>query len=97
MSAGAAQHPVFCADPSDCFSKVELDGVTALFHRPSGQTHLLAEPAPAVLTALAAAGAGGLTVDGLCMAFNLPADDTLRGALALQLADLEAAGLVWQP
>ncbi len=68
-----------------------LDAFTAVFHRPSGQTHLLAAPAPEILAALAA---GPMTLDALHAA--LAADYELDGAegLATRLDELVAVGLV---
>lgn len=45
----------YSADPADWVTGGELDGLTLLYHRPSGQTHLLAEDAASILMALAEA------------------------------------------
>ncbi len=84
--------PRYIADPENCFSIVELDGLTAMFHRPSGMTHILAPPAPEILLALAgnAADAGGL-VQRLSTRFDVEGGEE---ALAARLEELEAAGLV---
>ena len=70
-----------------------LDLFTAVFHRPSGTTHLLAEPAPQILAALEAEA---LDLDGLMA--RLSAEHELaeadRGVLAERLGELAAAGLV---
>ena len=69
-----------------------IDGLTALYHRPSGQTHLVAEPVPQILTALAGEA---LTFEGLRAALaerhEIEGDDAV---LLARLAELEAAGLV---
>lgn len=71
-----------------------LDPVlTAVFHRASGVTHLLAEPAPEMLAALA----GDALTQGELLArlrerFDLTPADPL--ALSARLAELVAAGLV---
>jgi len=44
--------PVYIADPASAVRSVELDGLTALFHEPSGMTHIVAPPAPQILDAL---------------------------------------------
>ena len=44
----------YVTDPEECVRCVELDGLTAIFHRPSGMTHLLAPPSPQILDALGA-------------------------------------------
>ena len=68
------------------------DGLTAVFHRASGITHLLAEPAPELLAALADEW---LTQAGLLArladTFDVAGD---AGALAGRLDELVAAGLV---
>ena len=37
--------PVYAADPPETLPSVELEGLTLLFHRRSGLTHILAPPA----------------------------------------------------
>ncbi len=68
------------------------DGLTAVFHRSSGITHLLAEPAPEILAALAD---GWLTQAGLVArlseTFDLAGD---AGVLSGRLDELVATGLV---
>ena len=49
--------PRYIADPEELIRKVELDGLTALFHVPSGMTHIVAPPAPQILEVLAGAPA----------------------------------------
>ena len=70
-----------------------LDVLTAVYHRASGATHLLIEPAPEIMAALAA---GPLTVDALLArlgeAYTL--GDADERALAARLDELVAAGLV---
>jgi PqqD family protein of HPr-rel-A system len=70
---------------------VTLDGLTALYHRPSGMTHILAAPAPELLTLLAEAPADvtELTVR-LGEQFELQQPEALQA----RLDELEAAGLV---
>jgi PqqD family protein of HPr-rel-A system len=84
--------PLYIADPQDEMKAVPLDGLTAVFHRPSGNTHLLAPPAPQILEALAgsAADAEGLLVR-IAERFEIEGG---AEALAARLAELEAAGLV---
>jgi PqqD family protein of HPr-rel-A system len=71
---------------------VELDSLTAIYHRTSGITHVVASPVPELLAALAAP----LTIDALMA--RLAADYDLRdadpNALTERLAELEIAGLV---
>jgi PqqD family protein of HPr-rel-A system len=84
--------PRYIADPEDLIRKVELDGLTALFHLPSGMTHIVAPPAPQILDALA-----GAPSDVEELAERLSASFEIEGgeeAMAARLAELEAAGLV---
>jgi PqqD family protein of HPr-rel-A system len=86
--------PRFIADPPDATRRVELDGLTALYHRPSGLTHILAAPAPQILDALAGkAGDAGEIAARIAADFEIESDDA-EGAIAARLAELEAAGLV---
>ncbi len=84
--------PRYIADPESCFSILELDGLTAWFHRPSGMTHILAPPAPEILAALA-----GQPADLPELGRRLSESFEIEGgyeALAARLSELEAAGLV---
>ena len=83
----------FCAAPATALLVAPLDSFTAIFHRASGITHLLAEPAPEILAALAG---GDLTLDALLDRLGEGYDlaDADRDALAARLAELVAAGLV---
>lgn len=71
-----------------------LDIFTAVFHRPSGITHLLTEPAPQIMEALASEP---LTLDALVMRltqhYELDAADA-AATLRVRLDELEAVGLV---
>jgi PqqD family protein of HPr-rel-A system len=82
----------YIADPADQLKAVPLDGLTAIFHRPSGITHLLAPPAPQILEALADRPA-----DAEALIARISERFDVEGgadALAARLAELEAAGLV---
>jgi len=84
--------PRYIADPPQLVRKVELDGLTALFHIPSGMTHIVAPPAPEILEAL-----GGAPADADQLAARLAERFELEGggeAMAARLTELEAAGLV---
>lgn len=74
-----------------------LDIFTAVFHRPSGITHLLTEPAPQVMEALAG---DPLTLEALMARlmrdYDLDATDA-AATLRARLDELEAAGLVDRP
>jgi len=83
----------FRAPPVEALLIAELDAFTAIFHRPSGITHLLASPAPEILAALAT---DTLDVDALLARLSARFDigDPRREALAARLDELAAAGLV---
>lgn len=70
-----------------------LDTLTAVFHRPSGITHLLASPAPEILALLAEEA---LDADDLLarLAARFDLADANREALVARLDELVAAGLV---
>ena len=48
----------YAALPGHALKRVRLGGLEAIYHAPSGITHLLAEPVPELLDALDAVGAG---------------------------------------
>jgi PqqD family protein of HPr-rel-A system len=86
--------PRYIADPPGALESVELDGLTLVFHRPSGMTHLLAPPAPQILEALAGrTGDAGEILTRISGRFEVEAEDP-AGAVTARLAELEAAGLV---
>jgi PqqD family protein of HPr-rel-A system len=80
------------ADPAT-LRIVPLDILTAIYHRRSGQTHLVEAPVPEILEALQA---GSATVDGLLtrLAARYDLADPDAVALAARLDELVAAGLV---
>lgn len=87
----------FVADPPEARRLVELDGVALVFHRPSGQTHIVAPPAPEILTALAEGEADSDTLLARLRREHDVEGEGLDEALGARLAELEAAGLVWRP
>ena len=82
---------VFAADPVDGYRIVPLDGLTALYHRRSGMTHVLAEPAPEIIGALAGKA---LDVSGLACALGVECSPDNAAALSARLDELCEAGLV---
>jgi PqqD family protein of HPr-rel-A system len=87
---------LYAADPPGSYRAVELEGLTLLFHRRSGLTHILAPPAPQILAALAGGPAEAAGIVGRIEAdFELDSEDP-AAAIAARLAELEAAGLVWR-
>jgi PqqD family protein of HPr-rel-A system len=83
--------PRYIADPASAVASVALDGLTVLFHEPSGMTHIVAAPAPEILDALRAGPAdAGELLRRLRARFEFDGDEAIHA----RLAELEAAGLV---
>ena len=84
---------MFRAGPADTVACRPLGELTALYHRPSGTTHLLAPPAPEILAALAGRA---MTLDALLavLARDYDLADPDAAALAARVEELVAAGLV---
>lgn len=82
---------IFAAEPADGHRIVALDGLTALYHRHSGMTHVLAEPAPEIIGALAGKA---LDVHGLAAALGVECSPDNVAALSARLDELCEAGLV---
>ena len=83
----------YCAPAADALLTAPLAPFTAVFHRPSGITHLLAEPAPQILAALGEAAMSPTELKArLSETFDL--GDHGEAVLAERLAELEAAGLI---
>jgi PqqD family protein of HPr-rel-A system len=86
----------YIADADILGAAVEMEGLTILFHAASGQTHILAPPAPQILAVLAGAPGDEAEIRARMEGqFELRSDDA--GALGARLAELEAAGLVHRP
>ena len=85
--------PRYRAAPAGLLLNKPLDMLTAVFHRASGITHLLAEPAPEVLAAL---GAEPLTQAELLASLERKYEltDADGQALSARLDELVAAGLI---
>lgn len=84
----------YSADPAGLVRRVELDGLTALFHTPSGMTHIVAPPAPQILDVLEEGPADAAEILARMQArFEIDGDDA-ADAIAARLAELETAGLV---
>lgn len=82
----------YVADPETQLLAVPLDGLVAIYHRPSGMTHVLAPPAPQILALLAGQPA---SLPGLLE--RITAEFEIEGgieALQARLEELAAAGLV---
>ncbi len=81
------------AAPPDTLLVVRVDLLTAIYHRASGQTHLMASPGPEILEAL---GDGDLDAGALLAKLRADYDliDADPGALAARLVELVETGLV---
>ncbi|SFO26175.1 HPr-rel-A system PqqD family peptide chaperone [Sphingomonas sp. OK281] len=80
--------------PPDCGLLIApLDEFTAVYHRASGITHLLTEPAPQILAIIAD---GALSLDALLDRLGREYDltDGTRASLQARLEELIEAGLV---
>lgn len=86
----------FRSDPPELRLEHDLGELVACFHRPSGTTHLLAEPAPELLALLSGRA---LTIEeivaGIAQRFAVEDDGAdLAERIAARLDELCAAGLV---
>ncbi|HEX8644621.1 MAG TPA: HPr-rel-A system PqqD family peptide chaperone [Allosphingosinicella sp.] len=85
--------PRYIADGPDELRAVALDGLVALFHAPSGMTHIVAPPAPQILEALhEGPGDARAILDRIRARYEVEEGGT--DAIEARLAELEAAGLV---
>lgn len=84
---------LYAADPPSALRRAALDGLTILYHRPSGQTHIVSEPVPEILDALQA---GPCSAADLLVRLTGSDDGEGHEALAARLDELEATGLVFR-
>lgn len=84
------------ADPPALRRSVTAEGMTLLYHRASGTTHVLLPPAPEMLDIL-----GEAPADAEMLAARIAADfltddegEPIAEIVAARLAELEVAGLV---
>ncbi len=85
--------PRYIAD-LDGAERVDLEGLTLLFHPRSGMTHILAPPAPQILSTLAEGPAGlDLILRRLARLYAID-DAAAAAAVTARLTELEACGLV---
>lgn len=81
----------FRAPPATALLIVPLDAFVAVFHRPSGTTHLLVEPAPQILAALAEPSTLPALAERLATTYDIAGDAEV---LAARVDELVIAGLV---
>jgi PqqD family protein of HPr-rel-A system len=79
------------AEPATTLAIVPLDSLTAIYHRRSGQTHLVAEPVPEILAAL---GGDARDLPEILTALDITDSAEARAALTARLDELIATGLV---
>jgi PqqD family protein of HPr-rel-A system len=86
--------PVFTTDAEAEIRAVALDGLSVLFHAPSGMTHIVAAPAPQILDALRIGPADAGELIARLRAWYDFEGDGAADAIDARLEELEAAGLV---
>ncbi len=81
----------YCIDPPEGLRIVPLDSLTAIYHRASGQTHVVAEPMPEILAVL-----GGKEVDlpDIIARLSLTETTETRALLTERLEELVLTGLI---
>lgn len=84
------------AEPETALVMRPLDDIVLLYHRPSGQTHMVVSPVPEILQALRTDGDGDAAAvhDRLAHTHDLGPRDEAIAAIAAHLADMAAIGLV---
>lgn len=84
--------PVYRAAPaSDLAPPVRMDAFLIVYHRPSGQTHMLAEPAPEIIEVLAQ-GPGDAATISARLASRFDGIDV--ALIAARLDELAELGLI---
>lgn len=87
--------PLYRAETPDALLVQPLDDLTLLYHRPSGQTHMVMSPVPEILDALSEGAADAAAVHRRLMRdFDPgPADEAIP-AIAAHLEEMERLGVV---
>lgn len=85
----------YVADPPADRPAVEHEGLTILYHRPSGVTHVVSPPVPELLAALEEGPADAAEIVArLAVRHDVAGEDALEAIVAARLDELAAAGLV---
>lgn len=86
----------YCQDSPDSIASCVLEDMVLLYHRPSGQTHMVVSPVPEILAVLddGPALTAGEVHDRLAQSFDLGAPDEALPQIEAHLAELMALGLV---
>lgn len=84
--------PRYRAENADAMIARALDDITLIYHRPSGQTHMVASPVPEILAAL---GSAALTANDVVAVLSTQFDigDAAEAVPAIQAHLDEMAGL----
>ncbi len=83
------------AGPKDDLIWHGLDSMTLLFHRPSGITHMLADPAPAILEVMEEAPLTAAEIASRLRAqFDVEPGADMKNIILARLEELSALGLV---
>lgn len=96
MGQHVTAHITYRHEGDDAVLACALDDIVLLFHRPSGQTHIVVSPVPEILAALRDGGPATAPdlLERLSQAYDLgPADEAI-GPVETHLAELVALGLV---
>lgn len=91
-------HPVFAKIDHDALLRVQLDSLEAVYHRRSGMTHLLVDPAPALLDILQTGDADMAQImTSLASDYEMISDESEAAPdtiVAARLAELYELGLI---
>ncbi|HYD12316.1 MAG TPA: HPr-rel-A system PqqD family peptide chaperone [Allosphingosinicella sp.] len=83
--------PIYIADKGHDMVAVPLDGLSLVYHAPSGATHIVAPPAPEILAALAQGPADAAELlRRLREKYEFDGEEVIH----VRLGELEEAGLV---
>ena len=85
----------YCREERDAIAACALDDITLLYHRPSGQTHMVISPVPEILDALdeAVPSTAAEVHDRLADRYELGDADGVIALIDSHLAELTALGL----
>tara|TARA_R110002033_G_scaffold10936_11_gene35345 strand:+ start:1850 stop:2134 length:285 start_codon:yes stop_codon:yes gene_type:complete len=73
----------------------DLDSMTLLYHRPSGITHMLADPVPAILEVMGGAPLSAIEIaERLSAGFDLESNIDTENIVLARLEELCGLGLV---
>jgi PqqD family protein of HPr-rel-A system len=83
------------AQPPEALLVRPLDDLTLLYHRPSGQTHMVVSPVPEILAALQQGAADAATLHArLSREFDLGDPAQAQAEIAAHLAEMASLGVV---